>query len=212
MNLKHKKNNNFNNKLRIIAGNLRGRIIKFANVNDYDGEVALRPTPDRVRETLFNWLGQNLDNCKCLDLFAGSGILSFESLSRGAEQVIINDNNKQVIKNIKQNLEVLNLADKNKAEIYNLDALELLKILEQQSKIFDVIFLDPPYHKNIIQSIFNQETTLNSLLKISHSNTHIYIEAAQKIIDSNNNFELFKYLKAGEVHSHIFIPKNTNTL
>lgn len=200
------KNNNYKkkNSLRIISGDLRGRIIKFANVNS---DVALRPTPDRVRETLFNWLGQKLDNCKCLDLFSGSGILSFESLSRGAEQVVINDNNKSIINNIKQNLQTLNLLDKNKVEIYNLDAFVLLKILGEQSKNFDVIFIDPPYNKNIIQQIFNQPDTSNLLLKISHINTQIYIEAEQKITDSNNNFELLKYLKAGEVHSHIFISK-----
>lgn len=200
-------NNNYKkkNSLRIIAGNLRGRIIKFANVNS---TIALRPTPDRVRETLFNWLGQKLDNCKCLDLFAGSGILSFESLSRGAEQVIINDNNKLIINNIKQNLQTLNLFNKNKVEIYNLDAFVLLKILSEQNKNFDVIFIDPPYNKNIISQIFNQITILNFFQKICHKNTHIYIEAEQKINDTNNNFELLKYLKAGEVHSHIFIPKN----
>ena len=119
-----KNSNKNNNRLRIIGGDLRGRIIKFADVKS---NIALRPTPDRVRETLFNWLGQNLDNCKCLDLFAGSGVLSFESLSRHAAQVIINDNNKTIIKNIQQNLQLLNLVniESNKVEIYNLDALLL---------------------------------------------------------------------------------------
>lgn len=204
-----KNSNKNNNRLRIIGGDLRGRIIKFADVKS---NIALRPTPDRVRETLFNWLGQNLDNCKCLDLFAGSGVLSFESLSRHAAQVIINDNNKTIIKNIQQNLQLLNLVniESNKVEIYNLDALLLLKMLGKQSKIFDVIFIDPPYNKNIIQQIFLQNTTAQILSKICHKNTHIYIEAEQKIIDENNSFELVKYLKAGEVHSHVFIPKNCN--
>jgi len=85
------------NKVRIGAGEWRGRLISFPAVE------GLRPTPDRVRETLFNWLGQTLDGKVCLDLFAGSGALGFEALSRGARRVVMVEQNPQVLKALQEN-------------------------------------------------------------------------------------------------------------
>ena len=84
-------------KVRIIAGEWRGRLINFPQAE------GLRPTPDRVRETLFNWLGQTLDGKTCLDLFAGSGALGFEALSRGARRVVMVEQNPQVLKALQEN-------------------------------------------------------------------------------------------------------------
>jgi 16S rRNA (guanine(966)-N(2))-methyltransferase RsmD len=84
-------------KVRIIAGEWRGRLIDFPQAE------GLRPTPDRVRETLFNWLGQTLDGKTCLDLFAGSGALGFEALSRGARRVVMAEQNPQVLKALQEN-------------------------------------------------------------------------------------------------------------
>jgi 16S rRNA (guanine966-N2)-methyltransferase len=125
-------------KVRIIAGEWRGRLINFPQVE------GLRPTPDRVRETLFNWLGQTLDGKTCLDLFAGSGALGFEALSRGARRVVMVEQNPQVLKALQEN------ARKLGADRLDLVAGDGLKTLSRTGKVFDVIFLDPPFHHGIL--------------------------------------------------------------
>jgi 16S rRNA (guanine966-N2)-methyltransferase len=121
------------NRLRIIGGEWRSRLIEFPDV---DG---MRPTPDRVRETLFNWLGQTLYGKTCLDLFAGSGALGFEALSRGAERVLLVESAREGVAALKQN--ALKLAAQN-VQIHHGDALQYLR---GKPEAFDVVFLDPPY-------------------------------------------------------------------
>jgi 16S rRNA (guanine966-N2)-methyltransferase len=124
------------NTVRIIGGTQRGRVIRFP---DIDG---LRPTPDRVRETLFNWLGQDLTQKSCLDLYAGSGALGFESASRGAARVILVDRSREAVRAIKSNVEALALAN---ATVECADALEFCERLRRRGAEFDVVFLDPPF-------------------------------------------------------------------
>ena len=125
-------------KVRIIAGEWRGRLIDFPQAE------GLRPTPDRVRETLFNWLGQTLDGKTCLDLYAGSGALGFEALSRGAQRVVMVEQNPQVLKALREN------AHKLGADRLDLVVGDGLKALSREGKTFDVIFLDPPFHHGIL--------------------------------------------------------------
>ena len=125
-------------KVRIIAGEWRGRLVDFPQAE------GLRPTPDRVRETLFNWLGQTLDGKTCLDLFAGSGALGFEALSRGARRVVMAEQNPQVLKSLREN------ARKLGADRLDLVAGDGLKTLSREGEAFDVIFLDPPFHHGIL--------------------------------------------------------------
>ena len=125
-------------KVRIIAGEWRGRLINFPQAE------GLRPTPDRVRETLFNWLGQTLDGKTCLDLFAGSGALGFEALSRGARRVVMVEQNPQALKALQEN------ARKLGADRLDLAAGDGLKTLSREGETFDVIFLDPPFHHGIL--------------------------------------------------------------
>ena len=125
-------------KVRIIAGEWRGRLIHFPQAE------GLRPTPDRVRETLFNWLGQTLDGKTCLDLFAGSGALGFEALSRGARRVVMVEQNPQVLKALQENGAKLDAVG---MEIVAGDAP---KFLLREKRLFDVIFLDPPFHYGIL--------------------------------------------------------------
>ncbi len=125
-------------KVRIIAGEWRGRLIDFPQAE------GLRPTPDRVRETLFNWLGQTLDGKTCLDLFAGSGALGFEALSRGARRVVMAEQNPQVLKALQKN------ARKLGADRLDLVAGDGVKTLSREGEAFDVIFLDPPFHRGIL--------------------------------------------------------------
>ncbi|KPQ25402.1 MAG: 16S rRNA (guanine(966)-N(2))-methyltransferase RsmD [Halomonas sp. HL-48] len=124
-------------KLRIIGGDYRRRQLP---VLDRPG---LRPTPDRVRETLFNWLGQALYGKAVLDLFAGTGALGIEALSRGAAQVTFVERDRQVAEHISGNLETLN-ADKGQVIAADADSF-----LAQRAAPYDVVFLDPPFHQGL---------------------------------------------------------------
>ena len=121
------------NSLRIIGGRYRRRILRFP---DSEG---LRPTPDRVRETLFNWLGQDLTGAACLDLFAGSGALGFEAASRGARRVVMVERDPAVFRALAASRDRLGA---NAVELVKADALEFLGA---DDGIYDVIFLDPPF-------------------------------------------------------------------
>jgi 16S rRNA (guanine(966)-N(2))-methyltransferase RsmD len=127
------------NSVRIIGGRWRGRLIRFS-----DGE-GLRPTPDRVRETLFNWLGQRLDGLRCLDLFAGSGALGFEAVSRGAAEVVMVERDARAIANLRDQAQLLGAGDA--LRIVQSDALAYL---ESSAGGFDVIFLDPPFSSDLM--------------------------------------------------------------
>lgn len=126
------------NTLRIIGGQWRGRKLRFA-----DGE-GLRPTTDRVRETLFNWLAPVIAGARCLDLFSGSGALGLEALSRGAGKVVFIERNPQAVKALKGNLELLRAGN---AELHQGDALAWLR---GEATPFDVIFLDPPFRQELL--------------------------------------------------------------
>jgi len=119
--------------VRIIGGAWRSRLISFPRDRD------LRPTPDRVRETLFNWLGQDLTGKTCLDLFAGSGALGFEAASRGARRVVMVENDAMVLRAIVASREALAAAA---VEPRKADALEFLRA---DGGVYDVVFVDPPF-------------------------------------------------------------------
>jgi 16S rRNA (guanine966-N2)-methyltransferase len=121
------------NEVRIVGGVWRSRRIRFAP------RVGLRPTPDRVRETLFNWLGQHLTGYACLDLFAGSGALGFEAASRGAERVVMVERDRAAHAALERNKEILGA---HQVELARGDALEFVR---RDRAEYDVIFLDPPF-------------------------------------------------------------------
>lgn len=131
------------NRVRIIGGEWRSRLVSFP-VSE-----GLRPTPDRVRETLFNWLGQALYSKTCLDLFAGSGALGFEALSRGADRVVMVENSRLAIEALKRNAEALKAA---RLEIVARDAVQFLAGSRER---FDIIFLDPPYGAELLPRLFS---------------------------------------------------------
>ena len=176
--------NKANNTVRISAGEWRSRLLKFPDV---DG---LRPTPDRVRQTVFNWLGQELDGLSCLDLFAGTGVMGFEALSRGAKQVVLIEKSRPAYQALLENKASLNALN---AQIVNVDALQFLK---QNQQKFDLIFLDPPYH----QDLLNQALPL---LKSSLSeDALVYVEAEFAWTDSAE-WQVYKQGKAGNVFYHL---------
>ncbi|HSB48292.1 MAG TPA: 16S rRNA (guanine(966)-N(2))-methyltransferase RsmD [Burkholderiales bacterium] len=125
------------NRVRIIGGAWRSRLVRFAPRPD------LRPTPDRVRETLFNWLGQDLTGKACLDLFAGSGALGFEAASRGARRVVMVERDPVVFRALTATRAALAAAA---VELRRADALEFLRA---DDALFDVVFIDPPYRSDL---------------------------------------------------------------
>ncbi|MEO8767672.1 MAG: 16S rRNA (guanine(966)-N(2))-methyltransferase RsmD [Nitrosospira sp.] len=131
------------NKIRIIGGEWRSRLITFPSVAD------LRPTPDRIRETVFNWLGQDMSGKTCLDLFAGSGAMGFEAASRGAERVVMIESNPEVLKALKSNSQKLG------AKQIQLAARDALKFMDSDRQLFDVIFLDPPYRLGLLPQLLS---------------------------------------------------------
>jgi len=123
------------NSIRIIGGAFRGRRLGFPDV------PGLRPTADRLRETLFNWLQGQTEGADCLDLFAGSGALGLEALSRGAKTVRFVDQSRAVIRQLDQNLQLLDAQDRS--EVVATDAMRLLR--READRQFDIVFLDPPF-------------------------------------------------------------------
>ena len=169
------------NRVRIIAGVWRSRLIKFPSV------AGLRPSPDRVRETLFNWLGQTLDGLTCLDLFAGSGALGFEALSRGAVSVVMVERNPSALKALRENAQALQAAT---AAIVAGDALEFAK---DSGSRFDLIFVDPPY------SLHLQTAALNAIRRLLSESGRVYVEGDEALSPSPG-WSVVKSARAGKVH------------
>jgi 16S rRNA (guanine966-N2)-methyltransferase len=175
--------------IRIIGGEWRGRKLQVPDVAD------LRPTPNRVRETLFNWLAPIIQGSYCLDLFTGSGALGFEALSRGASHVVMVDHSVSVITLLKQQLMVLKAEN---ATIYQAHVPEGLK---RPIKPFDIVFLDPPYQQNILlPCCFYLEE--NGFLA---DDAYIYFEASQPLQEKDLplHWNIIKNKIAGQVAYHL---------
>ncbi|MFV1922105.1 MAG: 16S rRNA (guanine(966)-N(2))-methyltransferase RsmD [Methylotenera sp.] len=172
------------NTVKINAGLWRSRLLKFP---DADG---LRPTPERVRQTLFNWLGQDLTGQVCLDLFAGTGVMGFEALSRNAKEVTMVEYSKPVVTALQQNQGLLKAEN---CKIINTDAIHFLA---SNTQLFDLIFCDPPYQKNWLDKLL---PIIGNHLK---KDGVLYAEA-EHLIQSNECWEVMKYGKAGNVYYHL---------
>jgi 16S rRNA (guanine966-N2)-methyltransferase len=151
------------NRVRIIAGAWRSRLVHFPD------NPGLRPTPDRVRETLFNWLGQYLDGLSCLDLFAGSGALGFEALSRGARRVVMVERDRATAGALRESAAAL--AAEN-VEIIESDAL---RFLDSPGGPFDVAFVDPPYASELVNP------ALEKLPRHLNPGARVYAESAKRL-------------------------------
>lgn len=174
--------------LRIIGGQWRGRKIQFPAL------TSLRPTPDRVRETLFNWLTNHILDSHCLDAFAGSGALGLEALSRGAASVTFIDNQLPAIEAIKAHLEKFN-CQRGQCLHGQLPDLTLAT-----DKPFDIIFLDPPFDDELLQPICQW------LIHYCHADTLLYLEQAKQTPLPNlaPNWRLLKSKQAGRVQYSLF--------
>lgn len=153
----------------------------------------MRPTPDRVRETLFNWLGQELDGLVCLDLFAGSGALGFEAASRGAKKVVLVETAPKALAALEANRQMLG-ADAH-LEIVRADAV---KFATSTALRFDVLFLDPPYKQGWIERV----TPL--LPRILADDAVIYVEA-EHMLEACGEWRTAKHGRAGQVYFHLML-------
>ncbi|WIM04749.1 MAG: 16S rRNA (guanine(966)-N(2))-methyltransferase RsmD [Candidatus Nitricoxidivorans perseverans] len=175
-------------KVRITGGEWRSRLIQVADA------PGLRPTPDRVRETLFNWLGQDLSGLVCLDLFAGSGILGFEAASRGAERVTLVEQDLRVFARLRQNAETLG---DGRLEMVRADALEFVALAARQGRRHDIAFLDPPYRHGWLGRLWPV------LPPIMNAGGRLYVEA-EETVDPPAPWKTARSGKAGQVHYHLF--------
>ena len=175
------------NQLRIIGGEYRRRILPFP-----DGE-GLRPTPDRVRETLFNWLGQELHGLHCLDLFAGSGALGFEAASRGAARVVMVEQARPALAALRDNSQLLGARS---VEVIQADALSWMARCPEQ---FDVVFLDPPFATDLLPKV------LTALLPLLKPEARVYIETANW--PALEGWEVLREGKAGVVFYGLLAAK-----
>lgn len=187
-------------KLRIIGGRWRSRQLE---VLDLPG---LRPTTDRVREVLFNWLQADIPGAHCLDLFAGSGALGFEAASRGAEQVILLELQAEAYRKLCDNKRLLDAAN---IQCIQQDAIQWLKnaliVGEQRAivddravpQLFDIVFLDPPYTSNLLQ----QASGLLEQSQLLTADAKLYIEhpVAQVLPELPANWQIIRGKKAGQV-------------
>ena len=154
--------------IRIIGGKWKGKKIYFDLSDD------LRPTPDRAKETLFNWLGQNLSEMNCLDLFSGTGALGFEAFSRGAQKVTFVERNKeylQIIENV-----YLEMSDRADCDFFCAECLEWIQNNNSGTK-YDLIFIDPPFNKNLVHDLLAAILEKELLSK----NGQIYFEFEKKL-------------------------------
>jgi len=172
------------NRVRIVGGAWRSRMLPFPDV------PGLRPTPDRVRETLFNWLGQLMDGKVCLDLFSGSGALGFEALSRGAKQVVMVERDAKVARSLSTNAATLN------AENCELVVADALKFLDRETRRFDIIFVDPPYDLHLLPRV------LPKLMARLTDDGMVYAESDTPL-EAGPEWQVWRSGSAGQVHYYL---------
>lgn len=180
------------NQLRIIGGDWRGRKLTF------HAAPGLRPTPDRVRETLFNWLALVVPGARCLDLFAGSGALGFEAASRGAKQVIMVEKLAATARQLREQAALL------QAEQVSVLEQDAATFLAGKPTPFDVVFLDPPFQQGLLQQ------TLAALGQgWLHVGSYLYLEAERQLPEAElqqwlpDGFALYRAKQAGDVGYHL---------
>lgn len=176
------------NRVRIIGGNFRRRMLGFPTAE------GLRPTPDRVRETLFNWLGQDLHGWSCLDLFAGSGALGFEAASRGAARVVMVERERGAYDALLHNRDLLGARD---VEVQRADALHWLAA---HSETFDLIFVDPPFDSD------QAEKTLALLAPHLKPGGQVYVEQ-RGFVEAPQGFIIHRSGRAGQSHFALLIKE-----
>lgn len=172
-------------RIRIIGGQYRSRLLRVAT------SPGLRPTPNRVRETLFNWLGQDLSSLACLDLFAGTGALGFEAASRGASRVVLIEADRTALRTLEASRAALGAAH---VEIIGGSAADYL---ERARERFDVVFLDPPFRQNAVPGL------LALLPRVLNEGARVYAESASPV-EPQAGWRELKRSRAGGVSYQLF--------
>jgi 16S rRNA (guanine966-N2)-methyltransferase len=175
--------------IRIIGGQWRRTPIKVLD------KPGLRPTPDRVRETLFNWLGQDMSDWRCVDAFAGTGALGFEAASRGATQVIALEHDADLVRQMQQVAERLQA---RAWQVRRADAVAAMQTLPEAG--FDVVFLDPPFDGPWF------EPALRAAARLVPVGGWVYLEAPESWSDealAGLHLAQVRHLRAGAVHAHL---------
>ena len=175
------------NRVRIIGGRHRGRVLRFPPV------PGLRPTPDRVRETLFNWLGQDLAGRSTLEPYAGTGAMSLEALSRGAALAVAVDRNPALVRALADNAEAIGAAG---LEAHRADARAFI---DREIRHFDVVFLDPPFAED------PWDWLLPACGARLAEGGAIYAEAGRALVPPPG-LEIVRAGRAGQVHYHLLAP------
>jgi 16S rRNA (guanine(966)-N(2))-methyltransferase RsmD len=178
--------------VRIIGGLWKRTKLQVAD------KPGLRPTPDRVRETLFNWLGQDLTGWRCMDAFAGTGALGFEAASRGAALVEMVETDPALVAQLKR------MQDKLNAQVVRVTRGDGLAALKQQSPgSLALIFLDPPFESGVFEAVVAAAASAVA------TNGFVYLEAPKSWSDEvllPMGLEVYRHLKAGKVHAHLLKP------
>ena len=178
--------------MRIIGGQWRRTRLPVAD------RPGLRPTPDRVRETLFNWLGQDLSGWRCVDLFAGTGALGLEAASRGAAQVQMVELDAALVRDLQS---LCTRLGATQVTVTRGDGVALAQALPAES--LDLAFIDPPYAAGLF------EPTLRAVRAALKPDARVYLEAPQPLTDdalTALGYRLLRHLKAGSVHAHLLAP------
>ena len=176
--------NRVQNQLRIIGGQWRGRKLGFAPL------PGLRPTPDRVRETLFNWLAPDIRGSRCLDLYAGSGALGLEAASRGAAGVVLVDRSREIIASLQEQVAML---DARQVETVQANVLQWLR---GPPRVFDIVFLDPPYGQGLLADSIRLLEANGWLAP----EAVIYLESEKDLqLDLPDAWQVYRSKQAGQV-------------
>lgn len=178
--------------IRLISGKWRGKKLPVKDI------AGLRPTTDRNKETLFNWLMHDIRDANCLDCFSGSGSLAFEALSRGAKNAVLLERDKQAAQQLRENLSSLQA---DNVKVIETDSITYLQQQAQQQ--FDIVFIDPPFNKGLLQpcSVFLEE---NRYLAPS-ALIYIEMEAQLSALELPSNWQLLKEKRAGQVIYQLYL-------
>ena len=185
--------------MRINSGALRGRKLLFPNIE------GLRPTLGRTRETLFNWIRPSLNNARCLDLFAGSGVLGIEAVSIGAQEAVFVDNNPAAADHIKVALETFDLS--SRCILHEGDALNFLHGCEEP---FDFVFIDPPFaDTQLLTNAVTQLVERNLVQQAVYLEFEQQQEAVVEALMQQHRLEQLRSTKAGNTRSWLIAPNLT---
>lgn len=186
--------------MRVISGSARRTVLKTAE------GLGTRPTTDRIKETLFNMINNELYDCLFLDLFSGSGGIGIEALSRGAKRCYFVENNREAAACIRENLKKTHLEDK--AVLMERDVISAIQKLKGRDEPFDFIFMDPPYDKNFEFHVLDELRHTD----LADENTMIIVEASKNTVFDyleDMGYETAR-VKEYKTNMHVFIRRNAN--